>query len=212
MNRKNTKARGAEEKAICISIDTNELSRFHPLFQEGVAVETDTGISVREFLCASLGIDERYVEERISTIFLNGKPVDDLDMSIIGDGSVLALSAAMPGLVGATMRRGGYYAAMRTTITHRADENRPALHRGRIRLKLFNMILDEIGPSLLQAGVVVRADSLGRVLENLVRDGLSQAVALPERGDEVRLIVGSPAVTETVNARGKIHGKWARKK
>jgi hypothetical protein len=193
MDAKETRGRGFEEKTIRISVDSKELPRFFPLFQEGVSVETDTGISVRDFLCASLGIDERYVEERISTIFLNGRPVDDLDTSIVGDGSVLALSAAMPGVVGATMRRGGYYAAMRDTISYRADENRPALNRGRIRLKLFNMILEEIGPSLLQAGVFVRVDSLKGALAGLVRDGFLEADSSSEYAGDVRIVVETPA-------------------
>ena len=34
---------------------------------------------------------------------LDGKPVDDIGSSFLHDGSTLALSAAMPGLVGATL-------------------------------------------------------------------------------------------------------------
>ncbi len=189
MNGSGMKGRRAEGETIRIRIDTNEFSRFFPLFQEGVRLETDTGISVREFLCARLGIDERYVEERISTIFLNGKPVDDLDTSVLGDDSVLALSAAMPGLVGASMRRGGYYASIRGSISYRAGEDRPALHRGSVRLKLFNMILEEIAPSLLQTGVIVRADSLGGVLEGLIRDGLLAGIDNPQNEGNVRIVV-----------------------
>jgi len=45
------------------------------------------------------GLDEDYVTQRISTIFLDGKPVDDIDTLLVRDGAVLSLSAAMPGLV-----------------------------------------------------------------------------------------------------------------
>lgn len=156
-------------------------------------LDTETGKSVREFLCATLGIDEDYVEGRISTIFLDSKPVDDLDTSIVDDGAVLALSAAMPGLVGATMRRGGYYAAMRSAISYRPGEEHSNVRRGRIRLKLFNMILEEIGPALLRAGVIVRADSLKDVLAGLVRDGFIPAAPTAEYAGDVRIVVEIPA-------------------
>lgn len=165
------------------------VSRFFPLFQEGVVLETETGMSVREFLCSTLGIDEGYVEGRISTIFLNSKPVDDLDTSIVDDGSVLALSAAMPGLVGATMRRGGYYAAMRSAISYRPEKKHAEARRGRVRLKLFNMILEELGPSLLAFGVTVRADTLSGIVSGLVRDGLLEAGTEVKNTDEARIVV-----------------------
>ena len=49
---------------------------------------------------------------------LDGKPVDDIGAALVQDGSTLALSAAMPGLVGATLRRGGAYSSFRSAITY----------------------------------------------------------------------------------------------
>jgi hypothetical protein len=141
MSGSKAKQTGDTPELVRLTVGAEGISHFFPLFQEGVMLDTETGKSVREFLCATLGIDEDYVEGRISTIFLDSKPVDDLDTSIVDDGAVLALSAAMPGLVGATMRRGGYYAAMRSAISYWPDTpealqydsrgNRPGAFTGR---------------------------------------------------------------------------------
>jgi len=57
------------------------------------------------------------VKHDIKVLFLDYSPVDDLDAAIIKDGAILALSAAMPGLVGAAMRKDGL-SWMRTSITY----------------------------------------------------------------------------------------------
>lgn len=178
--------------SIQIQVDAREIPRFFPLFQEGILLETETGISVREFLCRLLGLHEDYVEKRISTIFLDGKPVDDLDRSRIAEGSVLALSAAMPGLVGATLRKGGYYAPMRRAISHETKEHPLSKTRGKIRLKLFNMILQELSPKLLGTGVWVQADSLKNVIGNLTAHSFHPTPPLPEHGDIELLVTSCP--------------------
>jgi hypothetical protein len=111
---------------------------------------------VSAFLTEELRLDPRFVAERITTVFLDGQVVDRLDDAVLHDGALLALSGAMPGLVGATLRRGGAYAAMRSEITHR-----PGAASGQgpreplVRVKLFNLLIAELGPALLARGVVV---------------------------------------------------------
>jgi len=92
---------------------------FFSLLQKGFMLEVKVGCSVRSLLLDQMGLSAEYIERRIQTLFVDSKPVDDLDRVAIRDGSTLALSSAMPGLLGATLRRGGYYAAMRSQITHR---------------------------------------------------------------------------------------------
>lgn len=96
---------------------------FTPLLQRGVFIRIDRGGTVRSFLCQDLELTADFVEESISTIFLNGKPLDRLEARL-RHGDTLALSAAMPGLVGATMRRGGVVAKLRSNISHREEERR----------------------------------------------------------------------------------------
>ena len=68
---------------------------FRTLFQQGVGVAIQTGVSLEDLLCCQWQIDREYVMNRISTLFLDGKPVDDLPAAVVNDGSVVALSGAM---------------------------------------------------------------------------------------------------------------------
>jgi hypothetical protein len=137
---------------IILELEKDLHSRFAPVFSKGVDVKACLNVSIREFVCGQLGIEERYLENRIQTIFLDGKPVDDYNTAIIRDGSMLALSAAMPGLVGAIMRRGGHFAAMRREITHGGEDSAACDPEGTVTIKLFNLTVKEIGPVLLKYG------------------------------------------------------------
>jgi hypothetical protein len=115
---------------------------------------------VKSVLCEQLGLRLEYVEERIKTLLLDGKPVDDINSAILRHGSTLALSAAMPGLAGAVLRRGGYYASMRSTISHREETESERPQDGTVSLKLFNILLREIGPTFLQKGIWIQGKDL----------------------------------------------------
>jgi hypothetical protein len=90
--------------------------------------------------------------------------VDDIDAAAVKEGSTLALSSAMPGLVGATMRRQGFYASFRGTITHREEGERPQEKEGFFRVKLFNLLMAELGPFLLGKGIYVPSEEMARFL------------------------------------------------
>jgi hypothetical protein len=140
---------------IAVDLPRARAGRFAPLLQRGVALRTASR-SAWSLLTDDLGVDPAYVRERITTIFLDGQVVDDLARAPLRDGSLLALSAAMPGLVGATLRRGGYYAAMRAAITRSAERAAEAGPGGiLVRVKLFNLLIAELGPVLLARGVVL---------------------------------------------------------
>ena len=164
---------GKDLTKVKAQISPNMLSCFFPLFQQGITVEVETGCSIKELLCGQLGIDPAYVEERISTIFLNGKPVDDCDTAVVGDGAVLALSAAMPGLVGAMLRKGGFYTAMRSAITYRTQSADSIRANGRIRLKLFNSIMGEAGPLILRRGIIIPNSNVIKLINEISAEILS---------------------------------------
>ncbi len=142
-------------------------SDFSGLLQRGVFCPLVGASSVGDFLTGQLGIDPDYIRDRIATVFLDGSVVDDLAIATIRPGSTLTLSAAMPGLVGATLRRSGFYSAMRSEISWKAGDERQEGRDGppgTIRLKLFNSVLREIGPTVLRRGVVIeRAEATGSV-------------------------------------------------
>jgi hypothetical protein len=158
--------------SVSLTIDKNNTSIFFSILQQGFMVSAMVGCSLKSLLCDQFGVTPEYLSGRISTIFLNGKPVDDPESAIIKDGATLALSGAMPGLVGATFRSGGTLAVFRSSITHKNDKetvNIPT--KGTITLKLFNLLVSEMGPAFLERGFMIKTgiliDFLDSKKENL---------------------------------------------
>ncbi len=145
---------------LTVHVEKKLIPSFFQLLQAGFFFGALVGCSIRELLCDQLGLDAEYVSTRITTVFIDGKPVDDMDKAFIQDGSTLSLSAAMPGLVGAAMRRGSAYAFLRNAITRKdmavPDERKPGI----VQMKLFNMIMEELGPSFLEKGVILESSRL----------------------------------------------------
>ena len=142
------------------SVAPSKLRTFHFLLQQGLRIETPVGGSVQDFLVRQLGLNPEVIDEKIQTIFLNGKVVDDLDSAFLTDGASLALSGALPGLVGATMRRGGFYASLRNSITFQGGPGFQGSQKGKIVLKLFNILLKDIGPRILENGFMIEESKL----------------------------------------------------
>jgi hypothetical protein len=158
-----SKASGTE---LCLYLDESLIPRFSQLLQQGFRLKVQTGCSIKTFLFDHIGLDSDYIEKRIKTLFLDGKPVDDVNSAIIRNGSTLALSAAMPGLVGAVLRSSGFFASLRSTISHReqAEAQRPQ-EEGMVSLKLFNILLKEMGPALLKRGIWIHGKDLQTFIE-----------------------------------------------
>jgi len=170
-----TPAGGGPSERLTLSVPADRVPLFFPLLQKGFALGVLAGCPLRAFLRDGLGLTDEYIETRIQTVFLDGKPVDDIDTALIRDGSTLALAPAMPGLMGAMLRRGGYYAPMRSGITHRGDAAAQGIGEGRIVMKLFGTALRELGPMLLERGIEVDAGDLAQILSELpgeCREGL----------------------------------------
>ena len=137
--------------------------RIHPFFsflRQGFMVEIQAGCSIKTVLADALGLDDNYVEDRIKTIFLDSKPVDDISTACINNGSVLALSGAMPGLAGATLRRGGQLASFRGSISCRGHGENDLGHGGYVLVKLFNLLADDLGPLFLKKGILIKKQQL----------------------------------------------------
>ncbi len=138
----------------------SQVKAFVEILQQGFHVEARLGTSIRDVVCDELGVTPEYLDHRINTIFLDGKPVDDARQAIIREESTLALSASMPGFVGAAFRKAGFYAAMRKQITHEKEEASASGKRGFFVLKLYNFVAEELGPLFLEMGIYVKADQL----------------------------------------------------
>lgn len=118
-------------------------------------------------MCLQIGVSDDYLDQRIQTIFLDGKVVDNVDTAVIRQGSTLALSAAMPGLAGATLRRGGAYAAMRSQISHKNNTVDDSAENGTVMLKLFNIVALELGPMFLKQGIWIDGKNLKNFFERV---------------------------------------------
>jgi len=152
---------------IHLTVDAAWLSLFYEFLAAGfrvpVVVET---ASIREVLIEQVGLNKTYLEKNIQTVFLNGRAVDDFVTTTVSDGDVMALSAAMPGLVGAVFRRQSPLSNMRSNMSDdRHPSRRPAME-GWITLKLFNRVASDIGPDLLAGGIRVTADRLACFMES----------------------------------------------
>ncbi len=148
---------------LTISVSENYMPSFFGLLRSGFTADVMVGCNLQDLLSNQLGVDENYLQDRVQTIFLNNSPVDDTAAATVADGATISLSAAMPGLNGAMMRRGGLLASLRQSISQHASgvciDPRP----GKIKLKLFNFIAKEIGPDFLARGIVVKGRALAEV-------------------------------------------------
>lgn len=163
---------------------------FLGLFGKGVFLDGTVGCSIRDLLCGQYAVAGDYLDNRVQTVFLNGKAVDDVDQSMVTDGAVLALSAAMPGLAGATLRKGGHLAAMRSQISHAKEAACTAGGMGRITLKLFNLVLRELGPHFLAIGVRCRGEAIHAIFREIGEDwweGCTRMVVNGEPTDRERM-------------------------
>lgn len=158
-------------------------------FQAGVWVLARPGESLRDFMAESLGFPASYIEGSVSTVFLDASPVDDIDAAVVRPGCLVALSGAMPGLVGAVMRRRSPYASFRKAISHAGESVTEAagaesLTGGPeeaclVRLKLFNAVLRDMGRMVIERGVWIEHN---------------RAVAFPGAG------AGAPVETDSADA------------
>jgi hypothetical protein len=146
-----------ERTRLHLVIGRGGIGDFLPIFRTGVGVAARLGCSLEELLCGQFQIDASYVDRRITTIFLDGKPVDAVGATRVLEGSTLALSAAMPGLAGAILRRGGALAPLRGDITREESGPGAPERDGVITVKLFNLLGPELAPGFLRRGVLLPA-------------------------------------------------------
>jgi hypothetical protein len=150
---------------LCLTVTEERLPHFCLLAGGGWTMAARVGCSVEDLLCGQWGVSREYLADRVGTIFLDGRVLDDPRRAAVADGSTIALSAPMPGIAGAMLRRGSHYAAMRSQISHAGQSAPPAAREGRVVLKLFNLVQGELGPAMLARGVQLP----GKALADLFR-------------------------------------------
>jgi hypothetical protein len=155
---------------LCLVVRDDLVPLFLGLLSQGVIIFIQAGCSLKELLCGQLSIQEEYLDARIKTIFINSKAVDDVHSTIVENESTLALSGPMPGLAGATFRRGGFFSGMRSQISYDKTPSGASKRTGKIHLKLFNLVVKELGPGFLERGVWLKREQL----ENFISENVDQ--------------------------------------
>jgi hypothetical protein len=163
-------AKDGSDVHLSLQVSPKLIPLLFQLLGQGFSVNIHSGVTVKNLLCKQLGIHEDYLAQRIQTIFLNAKVVDDVNTAIVAEGATLALSGAMPGLVGAILRSGGYYAAMRNQLSHVESEPSPQAQSATITLKLMNIVAKELGPVFLQQGIRLKKQTLREFIESRMDD------------------------------------------
>jgi len=187
-------ARPGSYPHVAFFVDGTLLAQFFLLLQQGVKIRRRTGCSVNVFLREEMGVAPE-IMERIQSIMLDGRPVDDITTALVHDGSTLALSAAMPGLVGATLRRGGAYSSLRGAITYHETGGACAPVEGWVGIKIFNLLMAALGPDILGRGVLVRSSDLfGLLAERAEELGKGCSAAIDGKPVDIGKITQSAAL------------------
>lgn len=151
---------------LFFKLDENSLKDLFLLLQNGFFFKAEVGCTIEDFFLNQLHLSPDYIKTRIQGIFLNGKPTDHIDTAIIRDGARLTLSGTMPGLAGMSLRKGPL-AVFRHGITHRETGDYSFSGSGFIQLKILNLLMNDLGPRLLQKGLYFPASDLARYLKGL---------------------------------------------
>lgn len=139
--------------------------RWRMALHAGFCFRIPGGLTVRELLVRDLGMDPDYVENRVRTVFLGGRPVDDIDSAHVGHGAQMTLSTMLPGVAGITMGRDNLIATYRTDITY--HETAPGQGGGQavIQVKLLNFLAPETGHLFLPRGIGLDGAGWARVAQ-----------------------------------------------
>jgi len=153
------------ESMVSANIDltwqADRLSAFFPLLLHGVILKVRPGSSVRSMLCDQVGISTDYLSKRIGAIFVDGKAVPDVDSVTVKDGSTVALSGVItePFLRCALGEPDRYSNRERAAVQREPDEI-SSERESFFHLKIYNLLTSDLGPSLFQAGIRVKAGVL----------------------------------------------------
>lgn len=173
------------DTVLSLFVKPGAFAHFFPLLQKGITMEVELGCTIKAFLEDQIGLSPDYVENRIQTIFLDAKPVDDIATAVIRNGATLTLSAAMPGLLGAMLRKNSICAALRCQITHMEGEDAGSSGKGFVIMRLFNFLGREVGPTILKQGVGVNGDDLQDLLGQKDAPLWDEADALSIDGEHI---------------------------
>lgn len=143
---------------MVITVAESRLSLMRLVFGYGIRFEVPAGTRISDFLQQALCTDANYIQNRIQTLFMDGRAVDSPESEEIHSPCTLAVSAAMPGVFGAAFRKQGTYSGLRRHCGEIRQNQENRGKQGRIvvvTVKCFNQVAADLGDELLEAGVVM---------------------------------------------------------
>ena len=135
-------------------------------------------------------MDDDFITGKIGAVFIDGKPVDDLAGAVISNGCTMALSGLLPGLAGASLRCGGALSGQRSAITYQRREGRVTQEEGIFTVKLFNTVVEALGPLFLRRGIVLSSAQAEGICSRLSSGGDREGFSLALAGHEVKCTGG----------------------
>ena len=170
-------------------VDKKVLPGWSVVAATGFRMPLNQSTPIETLLCQKWGITPKYLDERIQTLLLNSRPVDNPDKIDVHPGDTITLSGAMPGLAGAILRKGGVLAGMRHSISAHNEDAVETKERW-VTVKLFNLVIDDLRALFLGQGITLPVEQGLDLLKKV-------AVAIP--ADEQRLYLdGQPAKWDSV--------------
>lgn len=158
--------------SLHLKLPASEVGRLATIFNVGIGIVTHTGIPLMALLCDQLCIDRSYIDQRIQTVFVNGRAIGNRNKAILSANAVVALSTAMPGLVGCAFHKQGPLTDCREDIVDTSLESAQTdRHATVVTLKLFNMVATELGPDLLRQQIWVKGHMLRELIMALYAPG-----------------------------------------
>ncbi|RMG75170.1 MAG: MoaD/ThiS family protein [Nitrospirae bacterium] len=157
---------------ITLNALTDGCFHLYHLMQEGVGVVIGSGSTLWGFLTKELGLKDEFLDRLVKTVLVNGRPADRPEEVTLNDGDRVALSSAMPGLVGTTLIKGSPLSSFRTEISYRAsNSNKPPEKPIMVTFKLFSLVMKELSPCFLERGVLVDGKRLSEAIRSLKEEG-----------------------------------------
>ncbi|MDJ0782118.1 MAG: hypothetical protein QNJ22_09095 [Desulfosarcinaceae bacterium] len=166
--------------------DKSSLVAFSSVLHHGFQVNAMVGCSIKELLCDQFEVAEEILKHRIQTLLLDGKPLDDEERATVKGGATIALSIALGGMVGVSLRKGGHLTNIRSTITHQEKETvKIPSTEGMVTIKLFNQLAGELGPLFLKKGLWVQKNDAMAILKDRLAALRSFIIKIEKDGMEL---------------------------
>lgn len=152
----NTSAERIRDRPIVVHMkwEADRFSAFFPLLHRGVLLKARQGCSVRSILANQLKMTDDSIRSTIAAVFLDGRPVTEINSVTVKEQSTLAITAFLtePFLLGAFPHWDGYQRLQSedTRGTIEPDESSGEIY---FRLKLYNIVAKDFGHVILQSGL-----------------------------------------------------------